>query len=75
MRTSSSWPKIRHISGGFASSGSDKWAGVYWSEAPWSSPVIDEALAWLDRRLHAEHDASDHLIVLCRVQAMIGEIA
>jgi flavin reductase (DIM6/NTAB) family NADH-FMN oxidoreductase RutF len=31
------------------------------------SPILDDALAWLDCRLHAEHDGGDHTI-------FVGEI-
>jgi 3-hydroxy-9,10-secoandrosta-1,3,5(10)-triene-9,17-dione monooxygenase reductase component len=32
------------------------------------APVLDRALAWLDCRVHAVHEAGDHSIVVGRVQ-------
>ncbi|MBW9121909.1 flavin reductase family protein [Microbacterium trichothecenolyticum] len=82
MRTSTSYPRIRagarfainvlahdqhEISGQFARSGSDKWAGVVWSPTRTGNPIISDTLMWLDCELWAEHEAGDHLIVIGRV--------
>jgi len=52
----------------FAVSGGDKFAGVgYKHSAGTGSPVLSEALAWIDCRIEAEHDAGDHVITVGRV--------
>jgi flavin reductase (DIM6/NTAB) family NADH-FMN oxidoreductase RutF len=50
----------------------DKLAGVRWRPAPSGAPILADALAWLDCRVHARHPAGDHEIVLARPVA--GEI-
>ncbi|MFC8304586.1 flavin reductase family protein [Specibacter sp. NPDC057265] len=84
-RTSSSWPLLRaagrftvnilpaehqHLSGQFARSGADKFAGVSYSSSPLGNPVLDQALAWVDCELHQEYDGGDHTIVVGSVQAL-----
>jgi flavin reductase (DIM6/NTAB) family NADH-FMN oxidoreductase RutF len=52
----------------FAVSGGDKFSGVgYKPAAGTGSPVLADALAWVDCRIEAEHDAGDHLITVGRV--------
>lgn len=52
----------------FAAPGEDRFAGVGWKPSPVTgSPVLDGALAWVDCRLHAEHDGGDHLIAVAKV--------
>jgi flavin reductase (DIM6/NTAB) family NADH-FMN oxidoreductase RutF len=52
----------------FAVSGGDKFAGVGFKPAAGTgSPVLADALAWIDCRIETEHDAGDHLIVVGRV--------
>lgn len=82
-RTSSTWPVLRqagsfainilpaehqHLAGQFAKSGTDKFAGVGYSASPLGNPVLDDALAWIDCRLHAEYDGGDHTIVVAAVR-------
>jgi len=43
--------------------------GVRWRAEATGSPVLDEALAWLDCRVAAVHAAGDHSIVIGRVEA------
>ncbi|HEY7613299.1 MAG TPA: flavin reductase family protein [Gemmatimonadales bacterium] len=50
----------------------DKLAGVAWRPAPSGAPILAEALAWLECRLHQRVSAGDHEIVLGRPVA--GEI-
>ena len=50
----------------------DKLAGVAWRPAPSGAPILADALAWLDCRLHARFPAGDHEIVLARPVA--GEL-
>ena len=51
----------------FASKNADRFAGVGYHAAATGSPVLTGALAYLDCRIHAEHDAGDHVIVVGRV--------
>ena len=52
----------------FASSGSDKFAGLGYKPAPGSgAPVLTGVLAWIDCTLDAVHEAGDHWIVIGRV--------
>ncbi|MGB9982256.1 flavin reductase family protein [Herbaspirillum sp. AP02] len=85
MSSSASYPAIRRagrfavnilaadqsdISRQFARRGDDKWQGVDWQASPLGNPIIARSLHWLDCRLHAEHVAGDHLIVIGEVLAM-----
>lgn len=51
----------------FATRGADKFSGVGWSPAPSGSPRLHDALAWIDCRVDAVHDAGDHQICVGRV--------
>jgi flavin reductase (DIM6/NTAB) family NADH-FMN oxidoreductase RutF len=80
---SSTWPKIQAaghfcvsilaedqevLCRTFAASGADKFKGVGWWPAPATgSPVMLDALAWVDCRIEEVHPAGDHLIVVGRV--------
>jgi 3-hydroxy-9,10-secoandrosta-1,3,5(10)-triene-9,17-dione monooxygenase reductase component len=81
-RTSTTWPLLRAagrfcvnvladdqraLSGQFARSGTDKFAGVDWVTSAHGSPVLDGVVAWIDAELAAEHDGGDHTIVVARV--------
>jgi flavin reductase (DIM6/NTAB) family NADH-FMN oxidoreductase RutF len=81
-RTSTTWPRLRDIgrfcvnvladdqdglSGQFARSGTDKFAGVGWTPSANGSPVLAGVVAWIDCELYAEHDGGDHTIVVGRV--------
>ena len=48
----------------FGRSGDDKFAGIGWEPAATGSPRIAGALAWIDCRLEAAHEAGDHLLVV-----------
>ncbi|GII60547.1 monooxygenase [Sphaerisporangium krabiense] len=80
--TSSTWPRLRQagrvcvnvladhhedVSRQLAAKGTDKFAGLAWTSSPGGHPLIDEALAWIDCSIEAEHPAGDHLIVVARV--------
>lgn len=84
-RSSSTWPRLRaagsftvnilpaehqHLSGQFARSGADKFAGVDHSPSPLGNPVLDQALAWIDCELYEEYDGGDHTIVVAAVRAL-----
>ncbi|MFJ9005830.1 flavin reductase family protein [Streptomyces canus] len=80
-RTSSTWPLIRHeerfcvsvlaahheqVSRQFSQSGADRFGGIGWHHRD-TGPALDDAIAWLDCELVAEHDAGDHTIAVARV--------
>ncbi|MGA7205308.1 MAG: flavin reductase family protein [Specibacter sp.] len=84
-RTSSTWPLLRasgsftvnilpaehqHLSGQFARSGTDKFAGVGHAPSPLGNPILDQALAWVDCEFHQEYDGGDHTIVVGAVRAL-----
>lgn len=51
----------------FAAKGADKFRDIDWTPSPAGSPVIDDALTWLDCSIEVEHEAGDHAIVVGRV--------
>lgn len=58
----------RWIAERFARKNVDRFQGVAWSEGPIASaPLIDGALARLECRQHARHDAGDHVMLVGRV--------
>lgn len=79
-KTSTSFPDVRAsgafcasvlasdqeaVSRVFASSGADKFRGLGWRTSPdSSSPMLNEALAWVDCSIGSVIDAGDHVIVL-----------
>lgn len=82
-RSSQSWPKLRDsgsfcinilsesqraICELFARTGIDKFAGIEWRPGITGSPVLAEALAFVDCELMEEHDAGDHSIAVGRVR-------
>lgn len=84
-RTSSTWPLLRkagrftvkilpaghqHLAAPFARSGADRFAGVDYTVSPLGNPVLDQALAWADCKLHEEYDGGDHTIVVGAVRAL-----
>jgi 3-hydroxy-9,10-secoandrosta-1,3,5(10)-triene-9,17-dione monooxygenase reductase component len=88
-RTSTTWPVLRsagsftinilpaehqHLAGQFARSGADKFAGVSYTPSPLGNPVLDDALAWLDCELRAEHDGGDHTIVVAAVRHLDARV-
>lgn len=89
-RLSLTWPKIEAagafcvnmltsgqevLARAFAARPTDRFAGVGWAPSPVTgSPVLTGALAWVDCRVHAVHEAGDHLIAVGRVVGLgIGE--
>ncbi|WP_104088161.1 flavin reductase family protein [Arthrobacter sp. GMC3] len=84
-KTSATWPLLRaagrftvnilpaehqHLSGQFARSGTDKFAGVSYTDSPLGNPVLDQSLAWVDCEFHQEYDGGDHTIVVGAVHAL-----
>ena len=81
-KSSTSWPRIQRtgvfcvnvldedqeeVCRVFATSGADKFRGVGWRPAETGSPILEDALAWVDCRIERQHDAGDHVIVVGRV--------
>jgi 3-hydroxy-9,10-secoandrosta-1,3,5(10)-triene-9,17-dione monooxygenase reductase component len=81
-KTSTSWPRVQRtgvfcanvlaeqqedLCRVFATAGADKFRSVGWRPAASGSPILEDALAWVDCRIVTEHDAGDHSIVLGRV--------
>lgn len=80
-RTSTTWPALRKagsfcvnvlardheaVSRQFAAAGVDRFAGVAFHRRR-AGPALDEAVAWIDCEIDAEHPAGDHTIVIARV--------
>lgn len=60
----------RDLSDGFAQGErEDRFRGLGWRREATGSPVLDDALGWLDCRVHQTHVAGDHTIVVGRVEA------
>ena len=57
------------ISGVFASSVADRYAGIDWHTESTGSPILNDVAAWLDCTMHEVVDAGDHLIFIGRVVA------
>src|SRR5271155_2742809 len=89
-KSSTSWPRMvsagafgvnilsstqEALGRSFAVSGGDKFTGVLWEPGPVAgAPMLEGALAWLECRLGAIHDAGDHELVTGRVLALgVGE--
>jgi len=84
--TSTSWPNIASAAGlcvnllaesredlalQFAKSGGDKFVGVPWEPSPITeSPILVDALAWIDCRIDHVYPGGDHLLVVCEVLAL-----
>ena len=81
-KSSSSWPKIRasghfginilaedhcHLVDIFAKSGGDKFLDVSWRAADGGSPIINEAMGFIECSIENEHEAGDHTIVVGKV--------
>ena len=82
-KSSTSWPKLRDsgsfcinilaesqrlLSDVFARTGVDKFAELDWRAGATGSPVLAEALAYVDCELVDEYDAGDHTIAVGRVR-------
>lgn len=58
----------RHLSGQFARSGTDKWAGVDWQPDDGNgAPRLDGVTSWVAGEIEREIEAGDHAIFLVRV--------
>jgi flavin reductase (DIM6/NTAB) family NADH-FMN oxidoreductase RutF len=59
------------LSGRFASSKiADKFEGVAWRPGPLGAPLIDDCLVSFECRVHARHEAGDHVIFIGEVKHM-----
>ncbi|GAA2091379.1 flavin reductase family protein [Actinomadura alba] len=80
--TSTTWPRLRRadrqcvnilsrqqldICVRLAAKGGDKFADLEWTAAPGGSPVLKEALAWIECSVESEVVAGDHTIIVARV--------
>jgi 3-hydroxy-9,10-secoandrosta-1,3,5(10)-triene-9,17-dione monooxygenase reductase component len=80
--SSTTWPRIQRtgkfavnvlgehqeeLSRLFATKGVDRFSQTPWHSGVSGSPVLDEAIAYLDCLIDAEHPAGDHTIVVGRV--------
>jgi flavin reductase (DIM6/NTAB) family NADH-FMN oxidoreductase RutF len=83
-KTSTTWPEIRDAGRflvnlmhsdhaetvrDFARQGADRFAAVRFHERR-CGPALDDALAWIECAIVAEHDAGDHTVVLARVMGL-----
>jgi 3-hydroxy-9,10-secoandrosta-1,3,5(10)-triene-9,17-dione monooxygenase reductase component len=83
-KSSTTWPRIREsgsfcvnifaahheqASRQFSRVGVDRFAGVSWHERP-AGPALDDAVAWIECTIDAEHEAGDHLIVVGAVRRL-----
>ena len=81
--TSTTWPAVRvagrfcisvmashheQISRAFSARDTDRFDRIAWHVRT-GAPALDDAVAWLDCRLWAEHPAGDHTIAVCEVTA------
>jgi flavin reductase (DIM6/NTAB) family NADH-FMN oxidoreductase RutF len=79
---SSTWPKIaaagrfcanilgdhqEEVCRVFATKGADRFASLAWRPGASGSPIIDDAVAWIDCRIEQVIEAGDHWLVLGRV--------
>lgn len=58
----------------FATSYTDKFAGIGWRPGPSGAPVIDGVVAWIECAVEDISDAGDHHIVLGRITDMAVEL-
>ncbi|HUB75841.1 MAG TPA: flavin reductase family protein [Solirubrobacteraceae bacterium] len=90
-RTSTTWPRIREAgafcvnvfaahhedaSRQFSRVGVDRFAGVSWHDRA-AGPALDDAVAWIECRIDAEHPGGDHVIVVGaveRLEVRAGEV-
>ena len=55
------------LCGRFASRADDKFAGVEWTPAAHGSPILADAVGWIECEVTEELDGGDHVIVVGRV--------
>ena len=57
----------------FATGGADKFDGVRWRSGPLGSPVLEDAVSWIECTFEDVREAGDHFIVLGRVHELAVE--
>jgi flavin reductase (DIM6/NTAB) family NADH-FMN oxidoreductase RutF len=82
---STSWPRIRNVGRfcvnilsaeqenvcrNFASRKEDKFEGIAYREAESGSPILSDAVAWIDCDLESVAEGGDHYVVLGRVRRL-----
>jgi flavin reductase (DIM6/NTAB) family NADH-FMN oxidoreductase RutF len=90
QHTSTTWPRLRRaphlgisvlaegqedLARSLAAKSGNRFAGVGWTATEDGAVLIEEAAAWLDCRVEADHTAGDHMIVLLRVLSLFGDPA
>lgn len=81
-KSSSTWPRIENsgayavnvlaedgaeVSKVFAAKDADRFAQLDYREGATGSPILEDALAYLDCEIESKHDAGDHILVVGRV--------
>jgi flavin reductase (DIM6/NTAB) family NADH-FMN oxidoreductase RutF len=84
-KSSTTWPVMRaadhfavNVLGGgavavarrFARRGEERFAGTSWRAGQTGSPLLGDAIAWIECRTTARHDGGDHEIVIGEVVAV-----
>ena len=84
-KDSSTWPKIEaagkftvnilnehqeDVCRVFATKGADRFSRIGWRPSAGGSPILHDALAYIDCTIRDQHDAGDHLIVVGLVQEL-----
>jgi flavin reductase (DIM6/NTAB) family NADH-FMN oxidoreductase RutF len=58
-----------------AAKGIDRFAELSWTATDGGAVLLHDAAAWLDCEIDAMHPAGDHIVVLLRVRALVGDPA
>ena len=84
-KDSSTWPRIEaagkftvnilnehqeDICRVFATKGADRFSRIGWRPSAGGSPILHDALAYIDCTIRDQHEAGDHLIVVGLVQEL-----
>lgn len=82
---STTWPLLRQVgrlainvlsagqeevSRRFATRTADRFQGFDWSDGENGSPLLTDALGWLECRVQAEYPAGDHTVVIAEIERM-----
>ena len=84
-KSSTTWPRIQRAGAWaanflaeddeqvcrlFATKGADRFTGLSHSPGATGAPVLGDAIAYVDCRTYAEHDAGDHVLVVGQVERL-----